>query len=250
MSYSNDTPGRHDAGDRHRRRTTARFLVAGLVLAVLGAVVAFGVYTVGRDGGSGNSPSAGSDTLPRGAEENGIGPQPGADLPAYLEASRRSVAAGGTGERVAVVSMKEYKTEADARRVVGDLPVVALLVALPGRQPDVTSDVAAWIGEQQAADRAERDEIKKLIPTVDDPSFKKFYADEVARLDQAIASTPRNVVFGVVVRAAPVRLQALAASADVRMVDVARRDPGADASYRGVRPEETTIAGEPATRPL
>lgn len=250
MSFSDDPPGRYDAGDRRAARNSARLLAAGLFMAVLGAVVAFSVYSVLRDGRSEDAPPSGSDALPDVAAGNRIGPQPGADVAAYLEASRRSVAAGGTGERLAVVSMKGYRTEADARGVVADLPVVALLVALPGRPPATTSDLPRWIGEQQAADRAERDEIRKLIPTVDDPSFKKFYADEVARLDKAIASTPTDVVFGVVVRAAPPRLQALAASPDVRMVDVARHDPDADASYRGVRPEETTVAGEPATRPL
>ena len=250
MSYSNDTPRRHDPGDRRAARNTARLLAAGLVMAVLGAVVAFSVYSVRRDGGSGDPAPPGSDALPGVATEDGVGPQPGADLGAYLEASRRSVAAGGTGDRVAVVSMKRYRTDADARRVVADLPVVTLLVALPGRPPAATSDVARWIDDQKAADRAERDEIRKLIPTVDDPSFKQFYTEEVARLDKAIASTPTDVVFGVVVRAAPPRLQALAASPDVRMVDVARADPGSEASYRGIRPEETTIAGDPATRPL
>jgi len=247
VSFSADMRGQRDDGGRAARRT-ARFLGTSVFVFVFGAVVAFSVYSVRSDAGSrGSAPAGlgGSGT----ATADGVGPLPGADLGPYLETTRRAVA-GATGERLAVVSLKAYRTEADARKVAGDLPVVSLLVALPGRPPATTADLARWIDEQKGAERAERDEIKKLIPTVDDPAFKKFYTDEVARLDKAINAVPANLVFGFVVRAAPPRLQALVASADVRMVDVAGGDLGADARYRGVRPEEATTAGEPSTRPL
>jgi len=116
-------------------------------MAVLGAVVAFSVYSVRRDGGSERPATPGPDARPGAAAEDGVGPQPGDDLVAYGEA---------------VVSMRGYKTEAEARRIVADLPVVA--------PPAATTDPASWISDQKAADRSERDEIKKLIPTVDDPS--------------------------------------------------------------------------------
>ncbi len=246
MSFSTDTRGRADPADGRAARRTARFLGTSVFVFVLGAVVAASVHSVRRDSGSGGV-SAGTGALS--AAENAVGPPPGADLGPYLEATRQAVATA-LGERLAVVSLKAYRTEADARKVVGDLPVVSLLVALPGRTPAATADLGRWVDEQKAAERAERDEIKKLIPTVDDPSFKKFYTDEVARLDKAINAVPPNLVFGVVVRALPPRLQALAASGDVRMVDVAPGETGAGTRYRGIRPEETAIASEPSTRPL
>ena len=245
MSFSGDPRGRPDPSDGRAARRTARFLGTSTFVFVVGAVVAFSVYDVRRDSGSaGVSTSGGPST-----ESAAVGPLPGADLGPYLEATKQAVATA-TGDRLAVVSLKAYRTEADARKVVGDLPVVSLLVALPGRTPATTTDLPRWINDQKAAERAERDEIKNLIPTVDDPSFKKFYTDEVARLDKAINAVPANLVFAVVVRGPAPRLQALAASADVRMVDVAPGEPGADAQYRGIRPEETAIASEPSTRPV
>ena len=246
MSFSADTRGRPDPADGRAARRTARFLGTSVFVFVFGAVVAFSVYNVRR--ASPDGASAGSEALSV-PPENAVGPPPGADLGPYLEATRQAVATA-VGERLAVVSLKAYRTEADARKVVGDLPVVSLLVALPGRAPAATADLGRWVDEQKAAERAERDEIKKLIPTVEDPSFKKFYTDEVARLDKTINAVPPNLVFGVVVRALPPRLQALAASGDVRMVDVAPGETGAGTQYRGIRPEETAIASEPSARPL
>ena len=63
---------------------------------------------------------------------DGVGPLAGAELGPYLETSRRALAVA-TGEVVAVVSLTSYRTEADARWVVGDVPVLWLPVALPGR---------------------------------------------------------------------------------------------------------------------
>ena len=246
MSYSTDMRGWRDDGDSRAARNTARLLAAGVFVAVLGAVVAFSVYTVRNDDGSGG-PRSGA--VPEAASADGLGPVVGTDLGPYLETARGALATA-TGEQAAVVSFPGYKTEAEMKRILGDLPVVSMLVALPGRPPASTANLPGWINEQKASERAERDEIRKLIPTVDDPSFKKFYTEEVARLDKAIDSVPPNLIFAAVVRAPAPRLQALGSSPDVRMVDVARTRLAADAAYRGVRPEETAVAGEPSTRPL
>ncbi len=204
MTFSADI-GRHDRDDR-AARTTARLLAAGLFVVVLGAVVAFSVYTVRRDARL-DEPAA-TGALSASPAENGAGPRPGVDVERYLATTRQALATA-TGERVAVVSLGSYGTEAEARKVTGDLPVVSLLVALPGRPPAATVDLGRWVDEQKAAERAERDEVQQLIPTVDDPAFKTFYADEVARLTKAIDSITPEVVFAVAVRAPVTRLQAV-----------------------------------------
>ncbi len=234
--------------DREERaaRTTARLLAAGLFVVVLGAVVAFSVYTLRRDARS-ELPRSGA--LSSSATPSGMGPVAGADLGRYLETAGEAVAAA-TGDRVAVVSLAAYRTEAEARRVVSDLAVVSFLVALPGRPAAVTADLGRWVDDQKAAARAERDEIEGLIPTVDDPAFKTFYADEVARLTKAIDSITPEVVFAVAVRGPVARLQALRSEPAVRVIEVAPTDVGTEPELRGVRPEETTVAGEPAFRPL
>ena len=83
---------------------------------------------------------------------DGVGPRAGTELGPYLEASGRALAAA-TGEVVAVVSLSSYKTEADTRKVAGDLPVVSLLVALPGRPPGATVDAGRWVDDQTAVER-------------------------------------------------------------------------------------------------
>jgi hypothetical protein len=128
-----------------------------------------------------------------------------------------------------------------------------LLVAPPGVAPAVvTTDLATWSKTQTDATRSEQDEIKKLLPTVDDPAFKTFYQSEIDRLTKALKNfaPDGSIVFGVVVRGPAAGLQALGARPEVRLVDVgekAQADP--KAVFRGLRPEETAKANDPALRP-
>jgi len=247
-------PGDREADDtRAARRTLAFFGVAVFVL-VVGAVFAFTV-TREDDGPRSASPSAGpATTRPAAAvTDDSIGPLAGAEVGAYLEARRQALAAT-SGELVAVVSLDGYASEADARAATGSVPVDALLAAAPGAHPSVvTKGLEAWAKSQRQADESERDEIRRLLPTVDDPAFKSFYESEIVRLDAAIESvSPTSaVIYGLVVRAPAETLRALGAKPGVRLVDVgqgAKADP--KAVYRGLRPEETVKAGQPATRPV
>ncbi len=245
-----------DDGDERAARWTVRFLAVAVFVAVLGATLAFSLMALDDEArhpraGSGPAPDVETvTTLPPPIE---VGPVPGTELPGYVT-SRKAALAAAREERVAVVSLTKYSTQAQARAVVGATPVVALLVAPPGTAPaTVTGDLAAWVGTQSASLQAERDEIKKLIPTVDDPAFKTFYNEEVARLDKALKNfAPTSaMVFGVVVKGPAAALQALGAKAEVRLVDVAdTANPDPKAVYRGLRPEETAKANQPELRPV
>jgi len=181
-----------------------------------------------------------------------IGPQPGEELGGYLS-GRSTALAGATGDRTAVVSLPAYVNENQARAAVGQAKVVGLLAAIPGGLPSVvTGSMVDWVNGQVADKRSDRDEMQKLVPTVDDQQFKAFYQDEIVRLNKLLDAVKPDgpLVFGVVVRAPAASLQALAASGQVRVVDVgttADLPPGTP--IRGVRPEETTKANDPATRP-
>jgi len=174
------------------------------------------------------------------------------ELTGYV-AGRKAALAAVAEERVAVVSLAKYSTQAQAKALLGTTPVVALLVAPPGLAPAaVMGDLAVWVKSQTDATRTERDEIAKLIPTVDDPAFKTFYTQEVARLDKALKNfaPDSTLVFGAVVRGPAAALQALGARPGVRLVDIgATADADPKAVYRGVRPEEVAKANEPAMRP-
>lgn len=245
-------PPVYDERDEQAARWTVRFLAVALFVAVLSATVLVSLFRL--DDAPAPAPAARGPvetvtTLPPPAE---IGPVQGVELAGYVS-GRKAALAAADEERVAVVSLAKYSTQAQARALVGSLPVVALLVAPPGIGPTVvTGDLAAWATAETAATRAERDEISKLIPTVGDPAFKAFYTEEVARLDKALRSFAPDsaMVFGVVVHGPSAGLQALGARSEVRLVDVGdMATPAPDAIYRGVRPEETAKANDPPLRP-
>lgn len=248
-----------DDGDERAAVRTVRFLAVAVFVAVLAATLVLSLASLGSE----SAPSGGTVAATAGGDQPAItgtpgvvtdlGPLPGVDVAAYVK-NRRDALAAVKDDRVAVVSLVKYATETQARAIAGSLPVVALLVAPPGVGPSVvTTDLATWAKTQTDATRSEQDEIKKLLPTVDDPSFKAFYNSEVDRLGKAIKNFAPDgpTVFGVVVRGPATGLQALGTRPDVRLVDVgttAQVDP--KAVFRGLRPEETTKANDPALRPL
>ena len=184
---------------------------------------------------------------------SGVGPVPGTAIPAYI-AERTAALGRAAGSVTAVVSFDRYATEADARRAVGEVRIVGLLVAAPGGQPaTVTGKLDDWAAASRGDAEDQRAEIKRLLDsgTVDDPDFSNFYRAEVARLTRVIDATSPSqpVVFGAVVKAGATDVQALARAPGVRLVDVAGGELAPDPTYTGLRPEETATAGTPPTRP-
>ncbi len=250
-------PNERSAHDALAARRVLRLFAVAVFVVVVGAVFAF-TATRGRDDPPQASSPSGRTTATdpaSGASSDGsIGPLVGADVGAYIEARRQALTAAAPGEGVAVVSLEGYKSEAEARAAVGSVKVEALLAAAPGAHPSVVTDgLEAWTKRQRQADESERAEIRKLLPTVDDPVFKEFYESEVVRLDTAIASVSptSEIVFGLVVRGPTDALKALGDAPGVRLVDVGLPvAAGSGALFQGLRPEETTKVGQPATRPV
>jgi hypothetical protein len=245
--------GNGEVSERKARLTLTLFFASFGVL-VVGLVVFLTVWNLRT--GNDNPVSGPRVTTAEDAARavGGIGPPPGVELGPYIE-TRKTALAQVTDERVAVVSLTKYTTEANARAVAGGSEILALLAAPPGGQPSVVrGDVAGWVEAQTAEARAERDEINRLIPTVkDDPEFQSFYRSEIDRLNKVISNIRPNgeLVFALVVRAPAPALQELGNKAEVRLVDVGpTADPGAKPVYRGIRPEETDKANEPNTRPV
>ncbi|HJV09748.1 MAG TPA: hypothetical protein VJ653_08700 [Acidimicrobiales bacterium] len=243
----------YDDGDERAARWTVRALAASLFVAVACVAVFLTLNSLHSDD---SSPAAAPPpvvetvtTLPPPAE---VGPAPGAEVAGYIS-GRKAALAATTDERVAVVSFAKYSTQAQAKTLAGANVIVSLLVAPPGVGPAVvTGDLAAWTKTQTAAATAERDEIKRLIPTVTDPAFKTFYNNEVTRLDKALKNfAPTSaMVFGMVIKAPAAALKTLGTKVEVRLVDVApNAAPAPDTVFRGLRPEETAKANEPPLRP-
>ena len=242
------------ADDRDHRAAvwTARAFYAAVFIAVICGAVFLSLWSIRDDTPAAKFEAAPAETVTTLPPATQVGPAPGTDLAGYVSA-RKAALAANREERLAVVSFAKYSTQAQVKTLLGATPVVALLVAPPGTAPAVVSgDLAAWSREQTAATQSERDEIKKLIPTVDDPAFKTFYTQEVTRLEKALKAFDPNsaMVFGVVVKAPAAALQALGAKAEVRLVDPAdTATPTKDPVFRGLRPEETAKANEPPLRP-
>ena len=245
-------PDGTDPDDRSVRRTLLLFATSLIVVAIGGLVA----VTFGRDGGgnrNGGTVEGGSAKSETGGPANDpIGPRPGEEIAAYA-AARAQILATATGERAAVVSFGRYLTEGEARAAVGQARVTSLLVAAPGGTPaDVAEPMPAWVESQVAASRAEREEIRRLLPTVDDPEFADFYRQELTRLTKVIDSIKPDdpLVFAAVVRAPVSALKGLATRPDVRLVDVGTRaeiQPGT--MVVGLRPEEKDRANDPPNRP-
>ncbi len=241
--------------DRDERAAvwTARAFYAAVFVALVCGAIFVSLWSIRGDAPAAKSvPPPVVETVTTVPPPTQVGPNPGTEVPEYVSA-RKAALAANRDERVAVVSLAKYSTQAQVKTILGANPVVALLVAPAGTAPTVvTGDLAAWSKAQTAATQSERDEIKKLIPTVGDPAFKTFYTEEVARLDKALKVFDANsaMVFGVVVKAPAAALQALGAKAEIRLVDVAdTATPTPDAVFRGLRPEETAKANEPLLRP-
>ncbi len=243
-----------DDRDERAARRTLRFLAVALFIAVLAVTVFASLVAVHNNDvkPTAATPPVSVETVTTLPAPVAVGPAAGTELTGYVSA-RKAALASVADDRVAVVSLAKYSTPAQAKALAGTATVMALLVAPPGIAPAVVAgDLAEWSKTQTAATAAERDEIKKLIPTVTDAGFKAFYTAEVARLDKAVKgfAPDSTLVFGFVVRAPAAALKALAARPEVRLVDVAgTASPGADALYRGLRPEEVATANDPAMRP-
>ncbi|HUQ62890.1 MAG TPA: hypothetical protein VM121_03975 [Acidimicrobiales bacterium] len=260
MSSFNETSGPKSGGgtpppsrrdDLSTRRTLMLFAV-GLVVIGLGGLVA---VTFGSDDDSAGTqqPTSATTTIVKGAVlVTEMGPGLDENLAPYLKARSKDLVKA-KGDRVAVVSFKRYLTEPEARAVSGGSTITALLAALPGGSPSVVKgSVDDWLSEQFAASREERDQIRQLLPTVDDPQFQADYQARIDELNNIIGAVDPDqpLVFGLVVRAPAESLQTLAKASDVRVVDVGPAAAAtANAVFRGVRPEEVTTANDPPARP-
>lgn len=256
---------RYESQDARAARWVVRLLATSVFVAVVGVVFVVTVLASRDDDRSPSPRAAGESPVTTVVRPlSGIGPAPASRVDDYIAVraeALRSLPPTDTAPRTALVSLRTYSPEADARKAVGPAKVVGFLVAVPGGGPTVvTQSLASWSEQQRRADIEERDAIAALIPTSgNDPGFQACYRKEVARLDKAIAaaSPTAPVVFAVAVEAAPEDLRRLAADAAVRMVDIGTAvagtgDPSPDPSpqWRGLRPEETATAGEPVLRPL
>lgn len=233
---------REEQDEEDQARRTAMLFAVALIVVALGGLV-FVLVSSGDGDSDGSSLSATS---------NDIGPVAGTELATYIP-EREKALSDASGTRLAVVSFDQYATEADAKAAVKDVSVTKLLAAAPGGAPsEVTGSVAAWADEEVRASREERDELQRMLPTVDDPAFRDYYQTEInnltALIDRVNPGAP--LVFAAVVRGDADDLRKLARGATIRLVDVgssAKSPP--DAVYTGLRPEETTTAAEPPTRP-
>jgi hypothetical protein len=219
-----------------RLRRGARRLRGLLVVAVLAAVTvtALTIWTMGHDTAASSRGTGIGDVVRVGVES-------GASIPGYEQRSRAKlaglVAGGGTGDMVALVSLRDYLTP-DA--LVPVLPGVVLtqvyarvpaphlqtqIVRLDAYQVpgDVTGgmDRVAARKESEAADYAR---LMANLGTADaERELRAVYATghEIAATEAAAYRAHCACVYAAVVRANPAALDQLAHRAEVRVVDPA-----------------------------
>lgn len=230
-----------------------------LILMAVGALVAF-VLCAGvalaitrADSDSGDDDDGGLASAGQALVGTGTGPLNGADVATYSEGRRRALQEA-RGRWAAVVSLRDYVTEADFQRLYGSSDVKAMLVATAGGEPQVVEgSLSAWATAARSEAEEERRQLQSMMSSTDDTSFKDQFRSDIERLDKLLAALDpaKPVVFGFVVSASADELRALAGKAEVRLVDLfARRAPSDLSRLRALRPEETVKAGEPRTRPV
>jgi hypothetical protein len=230
------------------RRQITR-LITRLLVAVLAVIVAAGVATlVTRDD---DSDFGGEITL-----VNAIGPLSGRDIAQYVFERKRELRSA-TDVRAAVVSLDAYMKENDARKLVEGLNVRAVIVAAPGGRPAVvTGSLAEWADKARRDAAEERAEFEKLLPTYDpteELDFVNESKEQIGRLSriEQTASADGDMVFAVVVVGPAEQLRRIGDTSGVRVVDIGEGPAvPALANIRGIRPEETSVSGEPLTRPV
>ncbi|HLF99736.1 MAG TPA: hypothetical protein VI916_04645 [Acidimicrobiia bacterium] len=207
-----------------------RFLIALLIFVAGGLVV----WKAAPD-------TAGPD-LPH------TGPALGDDIEQYI-AARRDALEDADGIVFAVVSLTEYHDDDAAEDLFGDVSADRWLVAAPGATAQSTDDVETWRETTAKNATAEAKALDELLATTEDVEFERQYArDRDLSLHAAEAlESGAPVVFGAVVHERASVLRALSKAPGVRLVDVV--EVSNPALVRGLRPEETRLAGQPPERP-
>ena len=240
--------------DEQLARLIVRVLAAAIALLLAG-----GTATAAGRPSAADTDETAEDVLvgtgplsPRG----GIGPLPGTAIAAYERSRATALADLPAGERrAAVVSFSRYLSVEAALEATAGLERRSLLLALPGGRPieaAVDADVAAIVRRQREEAAAEKKALEELLPTVTDEDFRRQYQHDIERLGELLAGPAEAgaMVHGVLVVGTGEALRRTSRVPGVRLVD-----PGGDAEIPGVgeaaalRPEETTRAGAPATRP-
>lgn len=226
-------------GATHAARRVVLLFVAALAAAAGAAIVVL----VGGD--------ADDDAAIAEQAVSTIGPTPGADIAAHV-ATRTDALAALDGRVVAVVSFDRYVPAAEVGDLLGGgVEAEALFVAMPGGEPTLTTDPAAFRSAAVAEAQSQLTEIRALVPTVDDEEFAEFYRAEIVRYEQVVAAAERaDIVFAALVRSTGPEMRAVASRPGIRLVDAVGGTVAApDATLGGLRPEETGRAGTPEFRP-
>lgn len=247
-------PASTDDNDDDNGVDNAERLVLRAVAALVAFVLAAGVGLLATRLDDGDDDVVGTGVVEQEARFSGEGPPAGADIPSYVT-TRRLALDGMGGRVVAAVSFDGYRNEGQARTALVSVKVRALLVAAPGGRPAaVRGSLASWARQERADAEVERESLLRVLETTTDPAFVAQYRADVDRLTAMLdrLEPVGAVVFGAVVEADAEGLRRLAGRSQVRLVDPAapRMDDADVERLVGLRPEETTRAGDPPTRPL
>ena len=237
-----------DAPITDEERQAVQRAVVRALAALVAVVVAAGVVLIVTHHGNDGSGSVAAQT----EAVDAVGPLSGTALTTYTQ--RRQVALNDVLDtRTAAVSFTAYLTDVAARRLLEGFDVRALLVAAPGGGPEVVrGSLDQWAAKEKSSAADERAQFEGLLKDTKDPDFIAQYKAEVARLAklEQTVSPGGPVVFGAVVVADAAGLHRLGTTSGVRLVDVADSTTiPADDNIIGLRPEETTRANTPPTRP-
>jgi len=246
-----------------------------VALTVTGAVLAAGLATAAvKEGATPDETIPGtsaSELYPQGDAPEGtvLGPRIGMKVDDYVERSTRAlvdaVHASPSGERVALVSMRDYSTPEEARAVLSGFDVrrVFLRAKAAGKQatslpvdvrgpllPALQKAYQDTARSRAQAQRSYRGYVETLRPkSTQDRAFRDLYAAfaRSSGIEAREYSRDCACVFAALVTATPAQLLTLNARAGIRVVQVA--GPGVtvlQVQAQPLLPEVTGVVPKPS----
>ncbi|HLF69525.1 MAG TPA: hypothetical protein VI541_01060 [Actinomycetota bacterium] len=191
-----------------------------------------------------------------------VGPGEGVLIDAYIRTRRGALSELETqrpnATARAVVSFDRYLTGLEVERLLDQhgLRALRLLTRIPltgfkdrsivvGPEGISQALITLTGTETQSKIRDELEELIKLIPTVDQPEFKRVYEEDAANHRRALEMLDGDpaIIYAVNVEGTAADLVGIAGSAAVRLVDLVPHGAPANVSLFGLHPEDETKTG-------
>ena len=229
------------------RRPEMVALIAGGVIFIAGLATFIAARTTDPD-----TPSS----VPLGADQAQLGPPGGAELGPYMSSKTATLEARAKSEpkgvSLAVVSFDDYRRPSEVVKLIGgDTTIIRVFCRIPvaGSAPEelrvdkasFAPEVAKLAASRRSTLSEELLELRKLIPTVDDPAYRAVYKQDAEAIKKMLTLLTEDppIVYGVVIKLEHRSLVGLSKAPGVKLVDIPGSEGPAPSRFTAILPEQT-----------